>query len=138
VHPINDFVTTFIQTTPLLLLGFNPTATLSTAPVLTLYAIFLHANVDWDFGRFRSIIASPVFHRWHHSKDREAWDKNFAGLLPMWDILFGTYYMPAGRKPENFGIDDPMPAGFWGQLWQPFVWVKRKHQQQAPLAKVGD
>jgi sterol desaturase/sphingolipid hydroxylase (fatty acid hydroxylase superfamily) len=39
------------------------------------------------------VIASPR-HRWHHTGEAEARDKNFAGLLPLWDILFGTYYMP--------------------------------------------
>ena len=46
--------------------------------------------MTWDLGPLRGIIASPVFHRWHHSKDREAWDKNFAGLLPLWDIDEGV------------------------------------------------
>lgn len=126
VHPVNDLVNKMAQAAPLILLGFNPWVTLSTAPFFTLYAIFLHANVNWDFGPLRSVIATPVFHRWHHSKDREAWDKNFAGLFPFWDIVFGTYYMPKGRYPENFGIHDPMPKGFFGQLWAPFVWKRGK------------
>jgi len=121
VHPVNDLVNKLMQATPVLLLGYNPTVTLTTAPVLTFYAIFLHANVNWDFGPLRSVIATPVFHRWHHSKDREAWDKNFAGLFPMWDILFGTYFMPKGRYPENFGIHDEMPSSFLGQMWRPFA-----------------
>lgn len=132
VHPVNDLVSKAIQVTPLLLLGFNPFVTLSAAPFFTLYAIFLHANVNWDFGPLRSIIATPVFHRWHHSKDREAWDKNFAGLFPFWDILFGTYYMPKGRYPENFGICEPMPAGFLGQLWEPFAWLRRRARKVNP------
>lgn len=124
VHPVNDLVNKLAQAAPLILLGFNPYVTLSTAPFFTLYAIFLHANVNWDFGPLRSVIATPVFHRWHHSKDREAWDKNFAGLFPFWDIVFGTYFMPKGRYPENFGIHDPMPKGFFGQMWAPFVWKR--------------
>lgn len=129
VHPVNDLVNKLAQATPVLLIGFNPYVTLSTAPVLTFYAIFIHANVNWDFGPLRSVIATPVFHRWHHSKEREAWDKNFAGLLPLWDILFGTYYMPQGRYPENFGINEPMPAGWAGQFVEPFarlVWPRKK------------
>lgn len=121
VHPVNDLLIKLAQATPVLLLGFNPLVTLSTAPVLTLYAIFLHANLNWDLGPLRAVIASPVFHRWHHSREREAWDKNFAGLLPVWDLLFGTYYMPRGRFPENFGINEPMPSGYLGQLWHPFA-----------------
>jgi sterol desaturase/sphingolipid hydroxylase (fatty acid hydroxylase superfamily) len=132
VHPVNDLVNKLAQATPVLLLGYNPTVTLSTAPVLTFYAIFIHANVNWDFGPLRSVIATPVFHRWHHSRDVEAWDKNFAGLLPLWDILFGTYYMPKGRWPENFGILEPMPRGFFGQLWEPFATIWRGRRKVNP------
>jgi sterol desaturase/sphingolipid hydroxylase (fatty acid hydroxylase superfamily) len=132
VHPVNDLVNKLAQATPVLLLGYNPTVTLSTAPLLTFYAIFIHANVNWDFGPLRSVIATPVFHRWHHSRDREAWDKNFAGLLPFWDILFGTYYMPRDRWPENFGICEPMPKGFVGQLWEPFAALLRQRKKVDP------
>lgn len=121
LHPVNDLVSKFCQVTPLLLLGFNTVATLSAAPFFTFYAIFIHAAVDWDYGPLRGIIASPVFHRWHHSKDREAWDKNFAGLFVFWDRIFGTYYMPAGRVPENFGIPEEFPKGIIGQLIEPFA-----------------
>ena len=135
VHPVNDFVNKLCQVSPVLLLGYNPAVTLSTAPVLTFYAIVLHANLNWDFGPLRSVIATPVFHRWHHSREREAWDKNFAGLLPLWDVLFGTYYMPQGRYPENFGINEPMPAGWTGQFFEPFVRLvkPRKKVDPAPI-----
>ena len=132
VHPVNDFVNKLAQAAPLLLIGFNPYVTLSTAPFFTFYAIFLHANVNWDFGPLRSVVASPVFHRWHHSKDREAWDKNFAGLFPLWDRFFGTYYMPQGRWPENFGIEEPMPKGVLGQLWSPFAALRHKKEAVLP------
>lgn len=132
VHPVNDLVDKFAQVTPFLLLGFNPLAAASSAVFFTLYAIFLHANVNWDFGPLRCIVASPVFHRWHHSRDVEAWDKNFAGLLPLWDILFGTCYMPKGKWPENFGILEPMPPGFFGQLWEPFAWLRRHGRKVNP------
>ncbi len=127
VHPVNDLVSKLLQVTPLLLLGFNPLVSLSAAPVLTFYAIFIHANVDWDFGPLRYVLATPVFHRWHHSKDSAAWDKNFAGLFAFWDILFGTYYMPKGRAPSNFGIPEEFPKDILGQLFQPFARaLKRK------------
>jgi sterol desaturase/sphingolipid hydroxylase (fatty acid hydroxylase superfamily) len=136
VHPVNDLVNKLAQAAPLILLGFNPWVTLSAAPFFTLYAIFLHANVNWDFGPLRGVIATPVFHRWHHSKDEEAWDKNFAGLLPVWDRIFGTYYMPRGRYPENFGVHDPIPRSVLGQLWVPFVW--RRHKAKAAAALKAD
>jgi hypothetical protein len=137
VHPVNDLVNKLFQVSPLLLLGFNPWVTLSAAPFLTFYAIFLHANVNWDLGPLRGVIASPVFHRWHHSKDQEAWDKNFAGLLPIWDRLFGTYYMPEGRWPENFGIHDPMPSNVVGQMWVPFTWLLLEYRSTRKFSSIA-
>ncbi len=130
VHPVNEIVNKLAQVTPVLLLGYNPALPLAAAPVLTLYAIFLHANVNWDFGPLRCVLASPVFHRWHHSRDREAWDTNFAGLLPLWDILFGTYYMPRERFPEDFGIREPMPESYPAQLWEPFAALLRRQKKR--------
>jgi sterol desaturase/sphingolipid hydroxylase (fatty acid hydroxylase superfamily) len=126
VHPVNDLVGHLVQTLPLVLLGFNPWVATTAAPFLTFYAIFLHANVDWGFGPLRYVIATPLFHRWHHSRQREAWDKNFAGLFPIWDLIFGTLYLPAGKVPEDFGIDDTMPESWLGQMWRPFVWNRAK------------
>ena len=60
-------------------------------------------------------------------------DKNFAGLLPLWDILFGTYYMPKDRLPQDFGATEPVPTGYFGQLWHPFAgWFKRKGPPPLP------
>lgn len=120
VHPVNDVINKLLQASPLLLLGFNPMVTLSTAPFFTLYAIFLHARVDWDFGPLRWVIASPIFHRWHHSRRPEAIDKNFAGLFPIWDLLFGTLYLPRHKVPEDFGVlERDFPQDMPGQLWRP-------------------
>ena len=66
------------------------------------------------------MIASPAFHRWHHSKDPAAIDKNFSGLFAFWDVMFGTFYLPKDRVPQDFGIQDDMPAGFIAQLTRPF------------------
>jgi sterol desaturase/sphingolipid hydroxylase (fatty acid hydroxylase superfamily) len=88
--------------------------------VLTLMAILVHANLDWDWGPLRAVVVSPRFHRWHHTDEANARDNNFAGLLPLWDILFGTYYMPRDRAPQQFGTATPVPAGLIGQLIFPF------------------
>ena len=116
LHPVNDAVNKFALVLPLIALGFSPAATAGIAPFLALHAIMLHANLNWDFGPLRSVISSPVFHRWHHTKEAEALDKNFGGLLPVWDILFGTYHMPRGKTPTVFGTDDKVPDTVGAQL----------------------
>jgi sterol desaturase/sphingolipid hydroxylase (fatty acid hydroxylase superfamily) len=120
LHPVNDALMRVAAAVPVLALGFVPLALGGVAPVLTLMAILLHANVDWDWGSLRSVIASPRFHRWHHTDEAVARDKNFAGFLPVWDILFGTYYMPNAEHPTSFGTMTPVPSGLLGQLLFPF------------------
>lgn len=121
LHPVNDAASRICQAVPFVLLGFSPTVVAAYVPFLTFYAILLHANVSWTFGPLRYVLASPTFHRWHHTKEDEAIDKNFAGLLPIFDLLFGTFYLPVDRRPTVFGVhDDSVPDGLWGQLAYPF------------------
>lgn len=120
VHPINEIVGNLMPLIPLLLLGVRLDVLGGVAPIFTLYAILLHANVSWTYGPFRYLIASPAFHRWHHTAQEEGLDKNFAGLFPLWDLLFGTFYMPKDRAPTKFGvISEKVPEGFWKQLVWP-------------------
>ena len=121
LHPVNDLLMRVPQVIVILALGFSPIAIAGYAPFLSLYAIMLHANVGWSFGKFGHILASPVFHRWHHTTAEEGMNKNFAGLIAGYDRLFGTFYMPQGRLPESFGLSgDDVPEGFAGQLLFPF------------------
>ena len=120
VHPLNDVIMRVLTTLPILALGFSPMAVGGVASMLGLLAIVVHANVDWDWGPLRYTIASPRFHRWHHADTPEARDKNFAGLFPFWDMVFGTFYMPRGLAPRSFGTDTPVPAGIIGQMAFPF------------------
>jgi sterol desaturase/sphingolipid hydroxylase (fatty acid hydroxylase superfamily) len=130
LHPANDVIMRALGTAPVLAIGVKPTAVAALLPVITLMAIVVHANVDWDWGALRAVIASPRFHRWHHTNETEARDKNFAGMFPIWDILFGTYYMPRGKLPSRFGTDTPVPEGLIAQLAFPF----RRSPAAAPLA----
>ncbi len=120
VHPLNDAIMRAGTTLPVFALGFAPKAVATLLPLITLMAILVHANVDWDWGPLRSVVASPRFHRWHHTSEVEGRDKNFAGIFPLWDILFDTYYMPKDRVPTHFGCDSPVPQGVFRQFLFPF------------------
>jgi sterol desaturase/sphingolipid hydroxylase (fatty acid hydroxylase superfamily) len=121
VHPLNDAISTAVIATPLLVLGFDRLAIATYVPFITLYAIGLHANVSWDYGPLRRVIASPRFHRWHHSSEPAARDRNFAGLFVLWDQLFGTFYLPKERPATAFGVSgEAVPDGFLGQFFYPF------------------
>jgi sterol desaturase/sphingolipid hydroxylase (fatty acid hydroxylase superfamily) len=47
-------------------------------------------------------------------------DKNFAGMFPFIDLAFGTFYMPKGKLPTEFGVNEAVPEGLVGQLAYPF------------------
>lgn len=72
------------------------------AILLALHNIYVHMNIDWDHGPLRLLIASPRFHRWHHADLKEAYGKNLANVCPLFDWMFGTYYMP-GKCEERMG-----------------------------------
>jgi sterol desaturase/sphingolipid hydroxylase (fatty acid hydroxylase superfamily) len=119
VHPVNEALMRVAQLVPLFALGFRGEVLAGVAPLFTLYALGLHANLPWTFGPLRFVLTSPAFHRWHHTSEEEGLDKNFAGLFPVWDLVFGTFYMPAAQ-PTAFGVRDRVPAGFFAQLVWPF------------------
>jgi sterol desaturase/sphingolipid hydroxylase (fatty acid hydroxylase superfamily) len=119
LHPVNDVVGRVLGAAPLVALGFSPAVLAGVVPFLTFHAILLHANLNWSFGPLKTVLSSPMFHRWHHTSADEGRDKNFAGLLPLWDILFGTYYLP-GHAPTRFGVEEKVPTGLVGQLLWPF------------------
>jgi hypothetical protein len=81
-----------------------------------------HANVRFNFGLLRWVMARTQFHHWHHGADREAVDKNFAVHLSLLDRLFGTCYLPGDRWPSSYGLagGKPVPSGYVRQFFDPF------------------
>jgi sterol desaturase/sphingolipid hydroxylase (fatty acid hydroxylase superfamily) len=121
LHPVNDAIMRAAQAAPILALGFDPALLAAYVPILAAYAIFVHANVPWSFGPLRFVVASPAFHRWHHAAETQGLDRNFAGLFPLFDLLFGTYHLPTDRSPARYGIPDgDVPRGFFAQMAYPF------------------
>jgi len=121
LHPVNEVVTRVCQAVPFIALGFSPAVIAAYMPFLTFYAIFVHANVTIPFGPLRYLIASPDFHRWHHTAEEEGMNKNFAGLFPFVDMIFGTFHMPADRRATVFGIrNNDVPDTLVGQFLYPF------------------
>jgi len=121
-HPVNLLLGTIGVDVALLLAGFSPSALVWLAPFNIFHSAFVHANLNWTLGPFRYVLATPVFHRWHHTSPERGGDRNFAGTFPVWDLLFGTWFMPAGRLPDDYGIVEQasFPREFIGQLAYPF------------------
>src|SRR6201987_862525 len=120
-HPINLILGTISVDVILLMAGISPNIILWVGPFNKFHSVFVHANLNWTLGPFRYVIATPVFHRWHHTPVGDGGNTNFAGTFPIWDIRFGSFRMPEGQLPENYGKDEAaMPSGIVGQLAFPF------------------
>jgi sterol desaturase/sphingolipid hydroxylase (fatty acid hydroxylase superfamily) len=104
----------------LLAAGFAPELAGGLALIQVLLGIFLHANVRWRWRPLHRLVITPEFHHWHHTNDPRAIHSNYSVFLPLWDQVFGTYFMPRDRRPDRYGIDEHMPEGMVGQLRHPF------------------
>ena len=67
------------------------------------------------------LYAGPEFHRWHHSREEEARDKNFVSHFPWIDLLFGTLYLPKTERPRRYGTRDAVAPSYLRQLAYPFA-----------------
>jgi sterol desaturase/sphingolipid hydroxylase (fatty acid hydroxylase superfamily) len=120
-HPIDIIVTKAISLTPIFFLGFSEASIAVFSTIYLGHTLLVHSNVRVPFGPLKWLIASPQFHRWHHANQREAYDKNFAGQLPLLDVMFGTYNATGNRVPEKYGVDDPVPSTYFGQIGYPLL-----------------
>lgn len=119
-HPVDQILHGILSDVVMLLLGIPPEVLVWLMPFNVGTSALVHANLDWDFGPFRYVLVSPVFHRWHHTSADRGGSSNFAGTFPLYDLMFGTFHMPAGQRPDAYGVDDPhFPSGFLRQLRYP-------------------
>ena len=119
-HPVDLFLLRLASIGPLVALNVTPSAIGIFLVVSGWQAWLVHANVRLPYGPLRWLLVSPEFHHWHHSTEREAYDRNFASLVASWDVLFGTVYLPRGRQPESYGIEEHVPAGWIARFVYPF------------------
>jgi sterol desaturase/sphingolipid hydroxylase (fatty acid hydroxylase superfamily) len=120
VHPLESYAVA-LNTLPLFALGFPVDALLPLLPFTAGYAMLIHSNLRFNPRRFAYLINSPAFHHWHHARKFRGNGTNFAGYFPIFDRLFGSYYLP-NESPQEVGVDAPnMPQTYQDQLLYPFL-----------------
>ena len=118
-HPLDGLYTQLCANLPAIIMGF-PLATIAgIAAFRGLWGVFIHSNVRLPLGPLKLLVGAPELHHWHHDKAL-GHRCNFANLMPLMDLAFGTYYNP-GREPEHYGIDEEVPRGYVSQLIFPLV-----------------
>lgn len=95
---------------PLVLAGFDPALVLTLFGFNLQYQFFLHTEARLSLGPLEAILNSPSHHRVHHATEEGLVDRNFGGVLILYDRLFGSFapepagggltYGLRGRDPE--------------------------------------
>jgi sterol desaturase/sphingolipid hydroxylase (fatty acid hydroxylase superfamily) len=104
---------------PFAALGFAPAMIVAVTGASSFYQFFVHTRVVGRLGPAEWVLNTPSNHRVHHGVEARYVDKNFGGVLCVWDRLFGTF-VPEGEEP-TYGVARPFesrsPATANGRYW---------------------
>jgi sterol desaturase/sphingolipid hydroxylase (fatty acid hydroxylase superfamily) len=105
-HIAETFLVPLFITVPMAVLFRLPPVTIGMLSVLPYaYQFLAHANIRLNYGRLWWLIISPDYHRIHHSIEPRHRAKNFTNWFPVWDVLFGTVYVPAKDERPATGVE---------------------------------
>ena len=107
------------------LIGFPPAMILTQQAVSLLYQYWLHTEAIGRMpGWFEAVFNTPSHHRVHHGRNARYLDRNHAGILIVWDRLFGTYE-PEVERPDyglttNLTTHHPVRVAFheWAAMFR--------------------
>ncbi len=101
---------------PLPLLGFHPVAIIGMQSVSLIYQFFVHTESVRSLGWLEAAINTPSHHRVHHGSNPQYLDRNYGGILIVWDRLFGTFEPEVERVryglTKNLDTFNPVKIAF--------------------------
>lgn len=119
-HPLEKALQMMLDSVPFLLVGVD-------ARVLSLYYLayatngfFQHCNIRLRYGALNYIVGSAETHRWHHSREPREANANYGNTVIVWDLLFGTWFLPREREVGRLGLHAPYPRTFAALMKAPF------------------
>lgn len=93
---------------PLYWLGLNPLAVAAVQALNLAYQFWLHTELVGRLGPLEWIFNTPAHHRVHHASNGEYLDRNYGGVLIVWDRLFGTFAAERHDTPIVYGLAHPI------------------------------
>jgi sterol desaturase/sphingolipid hydroxylase (fatty acid hydroxylase superfamily) len=93
---------------PLVYLGFPPLAVAAFLTLNLTYQFVLHTQFIKSFGPLEAILNTPSHHLVHHASNESCLDRNFGGVLIIYDRLFGTFAKAPETEKIVFGLTDPI------------------------------
>ncbi|NRA08001.1 MAG: sterol desaturase family protein [Myxococcales bacterium] len=124
-HPVDLLVVGPGKLVPLVMLGAGGPVIALVGIFSAVHGVFQHANLPCRLGPLNWFFSMAELHRWHHSPDSAEANHNYGGNLILWDIVFGTRWLPQDREPPvATGIASlpNFPKGYRALLGAPFRW----------------
>jgi sterol desaturase/sphingolipid hydroxylase (fatty acid hydroxylase superfamily) len=100
---------------PMALLGYPTEVFAVVALIDLLYQFWVHTEVIDRLGWFDRVFCSPSNHRAHHAVNDRYLDRNYGGILIVWDRLFGSFVEENDEDPPIYGTRSPLQS--WNPLW---------------------
>ena len=135
-HPIDYALRNILVYLIVGVVGFSPIAILIAVPLTFIGGALQHCGADLKGGFLNYVFVTPQVHRWHHSADVPegyGYSCNYSVEFPIWDMLFGTFYLPKENgetlQPERIGHPGGLPdeknylrlllapLGLWPRSW---------------------
>jgi sterol desaturase/sphingolipid hydroxylase (fatty acid hydroxylase superfamily) len=136
-HPIDYALRNILVYLVAGIVGFDPIAIVISASLTFIGGALQHCGADLKGGILNYGFVTPEVHRWHHSAkvpEGYGYSCNYSVDFPIWDMLFGTFYLPKkdGQvvQPERIGHPDGVPdegnylrlllapLGLWPRSWR--------------------
>ena len=109
------FIFYWIFYLPLFLIGFPFEVLLTVYAVNLIYQFWVHTQIVRRLGVLDYILVTPSNHRVHHAQNERYIDKNYGGMLILWDRMFGTFQDELEADPVVFGVRKPLAN--WNPFW---------------------
>ena len=109
---------------PMILIGFNPFQAIIALVLVAQYQHWIHTERVGRLGWLDEVFNTPSVHRVHHGSNPRYLDRNYGGILMLWDKLFGTFQRE--EEPAIYGLtrnietDNPVAINLveFGRLWR--------------------
>jgi sterol desaturase/sphingolipid hydroxylase (fatty acid hydroxylase superfamily) len=122
----------FVFWLPLVLIGFPPEMVLMFQAISLVYQFWIHTEAIDRMGPLEWVLNTPSHHRVHHAINPGYLDANYAGVLIIWDRLFGSFVPEDKSEPIRYGIIsqlgtfNPFRVAFheWAGIWRDVTHAK--------------
>ncbi len=109
------FLLSWIFYLPMFLVGIPIEVFITVNALDLIYQFWVHTRHVGRLGWADRVFVTPSNHRVHHARNERYIDKNYGGILILWDRLFGTFQEELDEEPVLFGVRKPLRS--WNPFW---------------------